>query len=52
MPYETITKEQYESLPKNVKPFDQSLLRKYEFADVEDDLDADDACSSGICAIR
>lgn len=52
MPYETITEEQYNELSKKVKPFNQSLLSKYEFKDIEDDLDSDDSCSSGICAVR
>jgi ribonucleoside-diphosphate reductase alpha chain/ribonucleoside-triphosphate reductase len=53
MPYESITKEQYIELSSKVKPFDQSLLRKYEFKDMEDeDLGADESCESGICSIR
>jgi ribonucleoside-diphosphate reductase alpha chain/ribonucleoside-triphosphate reductase len=52
MPYETITPEQYKELSKNVKPFDQSLLLKYETREEEDSLDADDSCASGACAVR
>ena len=38
---------------KRIKPFDQSLLSKYEFRELEDDdLGIDDSCSTGSCAIR
>lgn len=52
LPYEEITEEQYRELSKNVKPFDQTLLYKYETKEMEDDDLEDDQCSSGICAVR
>lgn len=54
LPYEAITEDKYNELIKNVKPFNQHLLSKYEFVDPEDEeLDiTDDACSSGVCSIR
>lgn len=52
LPYEEITEEQYNELSKKVKPFDQSLLRKYETHELEDDDLSDDQCSTGACAVR
>ena len=51
-PYETITKEQYEQLKSKMKPFDPSLLTKYE--DNGDDFDlGNDGCEAGgACPIR
>lgn len=49
-PYEAITKEQYEELVVKMKPFDPSILEKYETGD---DFDLDqDGCESGACPIR
>lgn len=50
-PYEAITKEQYEEMAANMKPFDPAVLAKYE-TDGESDLDGMDGCDSGICPIR
>lgn len=52
LPYEEITEEEYRRLSSEVKPFDQSLLQKYEFKEMADDDLEDDQCSSGICAVR
>ena len=52
MPYEEITESEYKELSSKVKPFDQSLLLKYEHKELEDDDLNDDQCASGICAIR
>lgn len=52
MPYEAITEEEYIKLSSNVKKFDQSLLNKYELAEIDDELGADDECTGSICAIR
>lgn len=52
MPYEEITEEEYNEAIKKIKPFDQSLLKKYEFEEMEEDLGADESCESGICSIR
>lgn len=53
MPYEEITEEEYNEAIKRIKPFDQSLLSKYEFRELDDDdLGIDDSCSTGGCAVR
>jgi len=51
MPYESITKEEYEKRTKNMKRFNQSLLQKYEKKETELDI-GDDGCETGICPIR
>lgn len=49
-PYEEISAEQYEELSAKMKPFDPSLLAKYETGD---DFDiGTDGCESGACPIR
>jgi ribonucleoside-diphosphate reductase alpha chain/ribonucleoside-triphosphate reductase len=48
-PYEAITKEQYEEMVKGMKPFDHTLLYKYEG---ESTLDGADSCEGGACPIR
>lgn len=50
MPYESITKEEYENRLKNMKPFSHSLLSKYEKHEMELDK-GNDSCESGICPI-
>jgi len=50
MPYESITKEEYEENINKMKPFIPSLLQKYESHE-EHQVDSSD-CSSGICPIR
>jgi ribonucleoside-triphosphate reductase len=50
-PYEAITKEQYEEMVANMKPFDPAVLAKYETSG-ESDLDGMDACDTGACPIR
>lgn len=50
-PYETITKEQYEEMAKNMKPFDPNLLLKYANHGEEFDI-GDNGCESGICPVR
>lgn len=52
LPYEAISKEKYEELSKNVKPFNPDLIRKYEKKEVELEDIIDDSCSSGVCAVR
>jgi ribonucleoside-diphosphate reductase alpha chain/ribonucleoside-triphosphate reductase len=42
MPYETITKEQYEELSSKVKPFNQALLSKYETHEIDEDLEPEE----------
>lgn len=50
LPFETITKEEYENRISSMRPFDHNLLRKYEHGE-EHDID-DSECASGTCPIR
>lgn len=52
MPYEAITKEEYEKRLTEMKPFMPSLLQKYEKQETEFDLASDGECSTGACPIR
>jgi hypothetical protein len=51
MPYEAITKEEYEKRVVEMKTFIPSLLGKYEKEEVEIDL-GDSECANGVCPIR
>lgn len=51
MPYEEITKEEYEKRNSSMKPFIPSLISKYEKEEVEIDI-GNDGCSNGVCPIR
>lgn len=52
MPYEAITKEEYEKLSAKFMPFDPKILQFYE-SDGISDLDADDPdCATGSCPVR
>lgn len=51
LPYETITKEEYETRLSNMRLFDHNLLKKYESSDEEHEVD-DSECTSGACPIR
>lgn len=51
MPYEEITEEEYLKRKENMKPFDASLLSKYEKTETELDI-GNDGCENGICPIR
>lgn len=51
-PYEAISKEEYEISKAKMKPFDATLLRKYEKSETETDLENMESCSSGVCPIR
>ena len=48
-PYEAISKERYEEMVKGMKPFDHTLLYKYEG---ESTLEGADSCEGGACPIR
>lgn len=50
-PYEQITKEKYEEMKLNMKPFDETLLLKYEKVEEEHEI-SDDECATGACPIR
>jgi len=49
-PYEEITEEKYYELKNNMKPFDSSLLSKYESKETE--LEPMDSCETGVCPLR
>ena len=51
-PYEAVDEERYLALKESMKPFDATLLRKYEQSETEADLDSMESCSSGVCPIR
>lgn len=51
MPYESITKEQYEEMVARTPKFNPAILTKYEnFDEEEQELEAD--CDSGACPVR
>ena len=52
LPYEAITKEEYNKRVKEMKPFDPLLIQKYEKEETEYDLEDDPECSTGACPIR
>lgn len=52
LPYEAITEEEYEKMKANMKPFNPSLISKYEVEEVETDVAADPSCASGVCPVR
>lgn len=49
-PYEAITEEQYHELKASMKPFDPSLLKRWEVTGVSELTD--ESCSDGACAPR
>ena len=53
-PYEAITEDEYNLAKSAMNPYDQTLLSKYEFSEIEEDLEGmeDPSCSSGVCPIR
>jgi len=51
MPYEKITKEEYNKRVESMNPFNPSLLKKYEKHETEFDI-GDESCDSGVCPIR
>lgn len=51
MPYEAITKEEYEKRVSEMKTFIPSLIGKYEKEEVEIDIGGSD-CASGVCPVR
>ncbi|MDM5190773.1 ribonucleoside-triphosphate reductase, adenosylcobalamin-dependent [Bacillus sp. DX4.1] len=51
MPYEKISKGEYEERKENMKPFDASLLTKYELKEVDLDI-GEEGCENGVCPIR
>ena len=51
MPYEEITEEEYEKRKAAMKPFDPSLLSRYEKAESELDI-GESECVNGVCPVR
>lgn len=51
LPFEAITEEEYIKRKNEMKPFDETLLYKYEVREEEYEL-KDDECSSGVCPVR
>ena len=51
LPYEEITKEEYEKRKAAMRPFNPSLLSKYEFDETELDI-GDSECVNGVCPVR
>jgi hypothetical protein len=50
-PYEAITEEEYERRVNAMRPFDPSLLPKYETGE-DFDIENLDGCEGGVCPIR
>jgi len=51
LPYEAITKEEYEQRVTAMKPFIPSLISKYEKLETDYDV-GQDGCEAGVCPIR
>jgi ribonucleoside-diphosphate reductase alpha chain/ribonucleoside-triphosphate reductase len=51
-PYEEISEEEYNRRKAVMKPFDASLLMKYEVEEAEVEDLVDDTCTSGACPVR
>lgn len=51
LPYEEITKEEYERRCQKMRPFDPALLLWYEHEETEPDI-GDSECANGVCPIR
>lgn len=51
LPYEEISKEEYEKRKAAMRPFNPSLLTKYEFEEMELDIGSSE-CVGGVCPIR
>lgn len=51
LPYEEITEEEYKKRKAAMRPFNPSLLSKYEFEESELDI-GDSECVNGVCPVR
>ena len=51
MPYEEISKEEYERRKAAMRPFNPSLISKYEREELDLDIGASD-CVNGVCPVR
>lgn len=52
MPFEAITKEEYEERILKMKPFNPELIQKYEKEEAKGDLEVDPECGTGACGVR
>jgi ribonucleoside-diphosphate reductase alpha chain/ribonucleoside-triphosphate reductase len=50
-PYEAISRERYEEMAANMRPFDPKVLQRYETTG-ESDLEGADGCDGNVCPIR
>ena len=51
LPYEAITEEEYEARRSAMRPFNPSLISKYEREESELDVGGAD-CANGVCPVR
>ncbi|HZK09586.1 MAG TPA: ribonucleoside-triphosphate reductase, adenosylcobalamin-dependent, partial [Clostridia bacterium] len=51
LPYESISKEEYEKRKAEMNPFRPSLISKYEVEEILFDI-GDEGCETGVCPIR
>ena len=51
LPYEAITEEEYEARRRKMRPFNPSLISKYEHEETELDIGAAE-CANGVCPVR
>ena len=51
LPYEAITEEEYEARRAKMRPFNPSLISKYEHEETDLDIGGSD-CASGVCPVR
>lgn len=51
LPYEAITEEEYNARREKMRPFNPSLLSRYERTETELDFGASD-CANGVCPVR
>ena len=51
LPYEEITEKEYNARKAKMRPFNPSLISKYEHEETELDIGASD-CASGVCPVR
>ena len=51
LPYEAITEEEYQERKRKMRPFNPSLISKYEREQTELDIGASD-CANGVCPVR
>lgn len=51
LPYEEISKEEYEKRKAAMRPFNPSILTKYEFEETDLDI-GDSECVNGVCPVR